>query len=169
MVRVADGMKEVMPVTAEEDVRSVRQLFEEYAASLGFDLCFQNFDQELNSMPGAYSPPAGGLFLARVNGSGVGCIGLRPFCDGIGELKRLYVVPGFRRHGLARSLVSCAIDAARSIGYRELVLDTVASMRPAFTLYQSFGFRGTEPYYANPLPDVLYFRKLLEASPVREK
>ena len=87
---------------------------------------------------------------------------MRSFSDGLGELKRLYVVPAFRRHGLARALVSAAIEAAERIGYAGLVLDTVASMHAAIALYESFGFRRTEPYYENPLPEVVYFRKPLQ-------
>jgi ribosomal protein S18 acetylase RimI-like enzyme len=152
----------VVRVAAEGDVRTVRKLFSEYAGSLGFDLCFQNFEEELNSLPGSYSQPTGALYLGWVDGTAAGCIGLRPFSDCVGELKRLYVIPAFRGRGLARLLVSSAVDAARSIGYSALVLDTVATMRPAIALYESFGFRRTDPYYSNPLPDVLYFRKALQ-------
>jgi carbonic anhydrase len=154
-------VSDVSPAASEEDVSSTRLLFQEYAASLGFDLCFQNFDKELRTLPGPYAPPKGALFLARLDGVPAGCIGLRAFSEGIGELKRLYVVPRFRMRGLARKLVSSAIGAAERIGYSALVLDTVASMIPAIALYESFGFGRTEPYYANPLQDVVYFRKSL--------
>ncbi len=147
----------------EEDLRTVRKLFEKYAGSLGFSLCFQGFDEELKSLPGVYGPPAGALFVAQVDGESVGCIGLRRFADEVGELKRLYVVPEFRGRGLARALVSAAIEAAMRIGYRALVLDTVVPMHAAIALYESFGFKRTEAYYANPLPEVLYFRKELSA------
>ena len=155
-------MNEVIPAISPGDVMAVRRLFEEYAAWLGIDLGFQHFESELSSLPGDYVAPRGALFLARADGSPVGCIGLRPFSDSVGELKRLYVVPAARRGGHGRALVSAAIGAARRIGYGALVLDTLASMRPAIALYESFGFGRTEPYYANPLPDVLYFRMVLE-------
>src|SRR5687768_3249128 len=155
-------MNEVLPATTDSDIIAVRQLFEQYAASLAIDLCFQHFESELASLPGAYAPPRGALFLSHSDGFTVGCIGLRPFSDFVGELKRLYVVPAFRGRGIARSLVSAAIGAARRIGYSALVLDTLASMQPAIALYESFGFERTDAYYANPLPDVLYFRASLE-------
>jgi carbonic anhydrase len=155
-------MNEVIPAISPRDILAVRGLFEQYAASLSIDLCFQNFAQELSSLPGDYSAPRGALFLACADGSPVGCIGLRPFSDTVGELKRLYVVPAYRGNGHARALVSLAIAAAKRIGHKELVLDTLASMRPAIALYESFGFQRTDSYYANPLPDVLYFRTLLE-------
>ena len=148
----------IEPVTNEIDLDTTRELFRAYADSLPIDLSFQNFAHELASLPGEYAVPRGALFLARVDGAAVGCIGLRPFSGDTGELKRLYVVPEFRDRGLARSLVSAAIAAARRIGYTALVLDTLASMHPAITLYESFGFKRTPPYYANPLPDALYFR-----------
>lgn len=155
-------MSEILPVSTESDILDVRHLFEQYAASLSVDLSFQHFESELTSLPGEYAPPRGALFLARADGAAVGCIGLRPFSEPVGELKRLYVVPAFRGRGLARALVSEAIAAARRVGCRELVLDTLASMRPAIALYESFGFERTDAYYANPLPNVFYFRVALD-------
>ena len=160
----ASRLNEVLPAITDSDTLAVRQLFEQYAASLAIDLGFQHFERELASLPGDYAPPRGALFLARADGSPVGCIGLRPFSDSVGEIKRLYVLPAFRGSGLARCLVSAAIAAARRIGYRALVLDTLASMQPAIALYESFGFERTHAYYTNPLPDVLYFRASLESN-----
>ena len=157
-------MNEVILATTDSDITAMRQLFEEYAASLAVDLGFQHFDQELVSLPGAYSSPRGALFLARADGLAAGCIGLRPFSNSVGELKRLYVLPAFRGRGFARSLVLSAIAAARSIGYSALFLDTLSSMRSAIALYESIGFQRTAPYYPNPLPDVLYFHMSLEPS-----
>jgi ribosomal protein S18 acetylase RimI-like enzyme len=157
-------MFSVLPASSDSDTQAVRQLFEQCAASLAIDLGFQNFERELASLPGDYSPPQGALFLVRADGSPAGCVGLRPFSESVGEIKRLYVVPAFRGRGFARSLVSAAIAAARLIGYRALVLDTLASMQPAIALYESFGFERTDAYYVNPLPDVLYFRATLEPS-----
>jgi len=151
----------ILRATTQSDLAVVRELFEQYAASLGIDLCFQGFRHELASLPGAYRPPRGALFLARAEGVAAGCLGLRPFSESVGELKRLYVVPAFRGHGLARLLVSSAINAARSIGYQDLVLDTLSSMRAAIALYESFGFQRADPYYPNPLPGVLDFRRSL--------
>ena len=155
-------MKSVLPASSNSDTQAARQLFEQYAASLAIDLCFQDFERELAFLPGDYSPPRGALFLARADGCAIGCIGLRPFSASVGEIKRLYVIPAFRRRGFARSLVSAAIVAARRIGYSALVLDTLASMQPAIALYESLGFERTDAYNANPLPDVLYFRASLE-------
>src|ERR1035438_5748440 len=106
-------MNSVLPACGDSDTQAVRELFRQYAASLAIDLSFQNFDGELASLPGDYSPPRGALFLAHADGSAVGCIGLRPFSESVGGLKRLYVVPAFRGRGLARSLISAAIVAAR--------------------------------------------------------
>jgi putative acetyltransferase len=161
---LASRMNSILPTSGDSDTQAVRKLFEEYAASLAIDLSFQSFESELASLPGDYPPPRGALFLSRADGSAVGCIGLRPFSESVGVLKRLYVVPVFRGQGLARSLVSAAIAAAKRIGYRSIVLDTLVSMQPAIALYQSFGFERTDAYYANPLPDVLYFRASVESN-----
>jgi ribosomal protein S18 acetylase RimI-like enzyme len=132
-----------------EHVETVRALFKEYAQALNVDLCFQNFEQELAQLPGKYTPPAGRLLLATQNGDLAGCVGLRPLVDNICEMKRLYVRPAFRRHGLGRQLAHAVIDAGRQIGYHRMRLDTLASMKEAIALYASLGFRRIEPYYAN--------------------
>lgn len=153
---------QVLPATTPTDIDVVRDLFRAYAAEIQVNLCFQNFASEVAALPGDYAPPRGGLFLARINGFPAGCVGLRPFNESVAELKRLYVVPEQRRTGLGRSLVAAALSAAREIGYAAVLLDTLASMQSAIALYESFGFRRVEPYYTNPLPDVLYFQLSLE-------
>jgi putative acetyltransferase len=135
----------------------VRTLFEEYRALLGVDLCFQGFDQEIATLPGDYRAPAGRLWLALADGEPAGCVGIRPLADDNCEMKRLYVRPVHRGTGLGRRLAKLAVDAARTIGYRRIYLDTLASMTAAIELYRSLGFEETEPYRHNPVPGALFF------------
>ena len=148
----------IAPAAGSAEMDLVRVLFREYADWLDFDLCFQGFDDELDTLPGKYAPPLGGLWLARVEESVAGVVGLRPL-EGAGacELKRLWVRPAFRDHGLGRRLTETAIAAARAAGYRFMRLDTVGStMRAAGALYRDLGFREIAPYYHNPHPEVAY-------------
>jgi len=141
------------------EIAQARALFEEYAASIGVDLCFQNFDQELAALPGAYAPPRGMLLLAGPVAQPVGCVALRPLPDGdraIGEVKRLYVRSSARGSGLGRALALRVIADARAIGYRELKLDTLPAMAAARALYASLGFRECEAYYRNPVHGTVY-------------
>lgn len=144
-------MTSVIQVTGGEDLRQVQSLFEEYAASLNFDLCFQGFDEELASLPGDYIPPEGRLLLALRTGEPAGCAALRKFDNGVCEMKRLYVRPRFRGLGIGRTLAETIVSEARQIGYKRMCLDTVPSMQQAQFLYQSMGFRDVEPYRYNPI------------------
>ena len=135
-----------------EDIDRVRELFEEYAAWLGINLCFQNFEKELAELPGEYVPPGGRLFLAFDGDRVSGCVALRALGDAGCEMKRLYVRPNFRGKGLGRELTQAVIDAARQIGYERMRLDTLpGKMDRAIAMYQSLGFREIEPYYHNPV------------------
>ena len=138
--------------TTPDDIQNARQLFEEYAASLGFSLCFQNFDQELASLPGKYSAPSGCLLLAYSNEQLAGCIALRQLDTDTCEMKRLFVRPDFRGARLGKVLVEAIIAEARAIGYKRMCLDTVpGQMDRAIGLYEAIGFRDVEPYYDNPV------------------
>lgn len=150
-----------------DEIPAVRALFEEYAASLDVDLCFQQFDEELAGLPGAYAPPRGCLLVGGDGDAFGGCIALRPLSDAAAtrtaELKRLYVRPAARGGGLGRALAQAAIERARVAGYSEIKLDTLATMAEARTLYASLGFRECERYYDNPLEGVAYMALLLGA------
>ena len=134
---------------AGRDADAVRDLFLEYGESLGFNTCFMGLDQELISLPGDYGPPGGCLLLAKDNGEAVGCVGLRPLSDATCEMKRLFVRAGHRGAGLGRRLAEVAIERARAMGCRRVVLDTLPNMLEARALYRSLGFNPCAPYYDN--------------------
>ena len=138
------------------DLDSVRELFLEYATSLGVDLSFQGFDRELAQLPGDYASPAGRLLLALTGGEPAACVALRRVDAGVCELKRLYVRPAARGLGLGRALTEAAIEAAREAGYARMRLDTLPSMSAARKLYESLGFRDIAPYYENPVAGTRY-------------
>jgi len=140
-----------------EQIAQARELFLEYAQSLGFSLCFQNFDKELAELPGEYAPPAGRLLLAEFEGQLAACVALHGLDSGICEMKRLYLRPQFRGHGLGRVLAERIIAEARQIGYQRMRLDTVEPvMKDAVAMYRKLRFREIAPYCANPMAGAIY-------------
>ena len=146
-------------------VDEARRLFQEYAADIRVNLCFQNFAEELASLPGGYAPPEGALLLALDADQCAGCVALRKIEDDVCEMKRLYVRPPFRKHGVGRDLAVHVIALARQHGYRLMRLDTLAWMKPAITLYERLGFRRIGPYCYNPQQDAIYMELPLRPVP----
>ena len=145
----------------------VQELFKEYACSLDFDLCFQNFDKELAELPGEYAPPDGRLIVAINETKVVGCVALRKIINGICEMKRLYVRPAYRSKGIGRELVRAIIGEAEKIGYTQMRLDTVPAMKEAIGLYRSTGFYEIEPYRNNPVEGAMFLELALKPSSKR--
>jgi putative acetyltransferase len=142
-----------------EQLDTIRELFLEYQAELGLDLCFQGFEQELADPLALYGRPPGRLLLAHWDGDLAGCGALKDLGGGIAEIKRIYVRPPYRRHGIARALSEHLMSEAARIGYERVRLDTLARLSGALALYRSMGFMETEPYNYNPEPDIVYMER----------
>ncbi|HMH05979.1 MAG TPA: GNAT family N-acetyltransferase [Terriglobales bacterium] len=143
-------------------IAQARELFLEYAESLGFSLGFQSFDQELSGLPGDYAPPDGRLLVAEYRGQLAGCVALHRLESEVCEMKRLYLRPQLRGRGVGRALAETVIAEARAIGYRKMRLDTVTPVMPnAVAMYRQLGFVEIEPYRLNPIAGALYMELAL--------
>jgi len=153
----------IVPARTAAEFQDAVRLFGAYAGTLGVDLSFQNFEDELENMPGEYAPPKGELLLARAaDGEAVGCVALRPLdIPGCCEMKRLYVARKGRRLGAGKALVESIIREAVSKGYTEMRLDTLPSMAAALALYAEEGFERIKPYYPSPIPGAVFLAKKL--------
>lgn len=153
---------QIRQVVGLADIGQTRAIFQEYAASLKVDLCFQGFEQELLNLPGEYSDPRGALMLAWMDGVLAGCCALRPLDSSdyanAAEMKRLFVRPTARGLGLGRLLTEAILDAARAAGYGCVLLDTLDDMESARALYEDLGFVEIPPYYHNPISGAHYLK-----------
>ena len=158
--RPCGGDPTIRPMDPATDLAAVRALFVEYGQSLGFSLCFQGFDQELASLPGAYAPPRGLILLAEADDRPIGCVALRPLGDaGVCEMKRLYIRPCARKLGLGRRLAEAIVEVGGRLGYHAMRLDTLPVMQTAIALYRDLGFTEIAPYYDNPIEGAMYLEK----------
>jgi GNAT superfamily N-acetyltransferase len=149
---------EIVTVSGERQLQQVRGLFEEYWTSFGFTPCFQNFGEEVASLPGGYAPPGGRLALARIDGEPAGCAAMRRFDASRCEAKRLYVRPKFRGLGVGRELMHWLIAESRAAGYSEMWGDTMPVMAQALEMYARIGFEQTGPYSSQPTEGAVYLR-----------
>ena len=152
---------EIVPAHTEDKIPAVRELFQEYADWLDYDLCLQSFDEELAGLPGAYAPPSGRLYLVIENHEIAGCVALRKLSEKVGEMKRLYLRPHHRGSGVGRLMAQRIIDDARAIGYQTLRLDTIPQMQAAIQLYHSLGFREIAPPPGAPMAGEIYMEMSL--------
>ncbi|WP_053957492.1 GNAT family N-acetyltransferase [Inediibacterium massiliense] len=146
-----DHSIEFIHITRQDMIKQVRQLFLEYAQSLKIDLAFQDFESEVKTLPGKYSPPDGTLILGLSDGKVAGCIALRKISKEICEMKRLYVRDAYRGIGIGQMLIATIIQEASKLNYHYIRLDTLPMMKKAQALYTSFGFYDIEPYVYNPI------------------
>ena len=152
---------DLRPATSD-DLPRIRQLVREYVAWIALDLAFQEIDAEIDGLPGDYAPPRGILLVASRSGEPpVAMIALRPFDETTAEMKRLYVHPSARGHGLAKALVLRLLDEARALGYQEIRLDTLPMMGDAQALYATLGFVDIAPYYDTPIAGTRFMAKPL--------
>ncbi len=148
----SEPMFRIARASSETELSDARELFTEYAASLGFSLSFQGFEAELATLPGRYAPPGGCILLARAPEGLAGCVAMRALDARTCEMKRLFVRPAFLGRGCGRLLAEAIVREARAAGYERMRLDTVPAMEAALGLYHSLGFRDIAPYTENPLP-----------------
>jgi GNAT superfamily N-acetyltransferase len=158
---IGTSMINLLHTSSPEEMPLVRKLFEEYAASLDVDLCFQGFDRELETLPGDYAPPDGIIIIAFSDEEPAGCVALRRIDDAVCEMKRLFVKPEHRRKGIGRALAEAVVDHARELGYASIRLDTLKSMVEANALYAALGFTECAPYRYNPCEQPVFLERSL--------
>ncbi len=155
-------MSEIYTARLPDEIPVIKELFQEYADSLNFDLDFQDFREEVETLPGKYSAPEGSILVAKENGETVGCVAVRPLGSKICEMKRLYVKPAHRGKKVGRELAAAIIEEAKRLGYKAIRLDTLKAMKEASVLYRALGFQQIDAYCHNPIPGAMYFELRLE-------
>lgn len=146
------------------DLDAIRTLFNEYVTielqqNLGVDIAFQDFEEELQHLEKKYPPETSGLFLITYKGNVAGCIAYYPLSATTIEIKRLYIQPEYRGHGLSKKAIEGLLTHARKRGYKQAYCDTLKRLKAANKLYRGMGFEQCEPYYHNPIEDVVFYKK----------
>ena len=150
-------LTEINTAKDTEEFSEAKKLILEYVEWLGIDLCFQNFDYEINHLQEMYSEPNGGLVLATIDNKVIGVAGIRKFENKDCELKRMYVKEEYRGTGIGRKILEYAIELAKKLNYDKIKLDTHESMKPAIKLYMEYGFKEIQQYRYNPVESVRFF------------
>jgi len=148
----------IIHAVTPEEISAVRGLMREYGASVGVDLSYQNFEEELRGLPGDFAPPRGTLLLGIAGKEAAGCVAIRPLAENFCEMKRLYVRPAWRSTGLGKRLVEAALEDARRAGHRFVRLDTLPTMIAARKLYAALGFLPIAPYYQSPVAGTAFLQ-----------
>ena len=153
-------MLRIRRAETKDDLNQVRELFNEYMhlvcdmldEELGIRFDVQSkVDQDMTELE-QFSPPDGCMLLAMDGSDVAGIACMRRVGDGVGEIKRMYVRPSFRRKGIGRELLRCLIEEATRIGYRTIRLDSFRTMKEALALYTSSGFREIAAYPETEIP-----------------
>lgn len=140
-----------------EFLETVRTLFREYETNIRVSLCFQGFEEELASLPGAYAQPSGRLLVAFDWDEPAGCGAFRQLENGVCEMKRLFVRPEHQGKAIGAALARALIEQAIEAGYSRMRLDTMPSMTRAITMYRALGFKEIPAYRFNPVPGSMFF------------
>jgi putative acetyltransferase len=158
---VSESTFSVYEVVAPQDLDAVRDLILAHVAARATTPGVEYMRADALSLPGRFSAPRGGLWLARAEDRAAGCVALRPLDDSVAEVKRMYVDPAWRGRGVGRALLVTLIAGARERGYRMLRLGTLVDMTPAQALYKSLGFVPIERYRPDELIDTRFFELTL--------
>ncbi|RYZ94175.1 MAG: GNAT family N-acetyltransferase [Sphingobacteriaceae bacterium] len=156
-------MPDLIFAQTTEEYAAAARLFKEYAGWLNIDLCFQNFDEELQQLDLMYALPTGGIILLKDDSDCIGCVGIRKREVATCEMKRMWIQPTQQGKGLGDRLLEGALELAANCGYQKIQLDTLNHMTPAINLYKKHGFYEIPAYYHNPDPRAVYFEKLIGA------
>jgi len=154
-------MPEYILANSQLEYEAAQLLFNEYAQWLNIDLCFQNFDKELQQLSIMYAATSGGIVLCKKNNDFIGCSAIRKIDTTSCELKRMWVQLPYQKLGIGETLLKECIALAKKLNYKEILLDTLKRLQPAIKLYKKYNFIETEAYYKNPNNDVVYMKLVL--------
>ena len=130
-------IREVVPSDVPEVIDLVAATLAEFGLTFGSG---SPTDDQLRGLPAAYTDHGGCFWVARLGGALIGTAGVFPVGDGMFELRKMYLRPAARGHGVGKRLLATAVDWVRTQGGTHIVCDTIEAMTRAIAFYEANGF-----------------------------
>ena len=159
MVSDIDANLQIRPAT-NADTTEVKAVIFGVLREFGFVPDPQDTDKDLDNIEGNYHADGGYFGVVEEQGKIIATVALSRIDDKTCELRKMYLLPGFRGRGLGKKLLDFSLQKAQAMGFRRMVLETASNLTDAIRLYQRYGFKQCHPQEMASRCDLAFERDL---------